>query len=859
MDKNLEKLKESYETDFENGLSNEAVKKNKERYGENILKEKKKQSLFVKFLLEFKDILIIILLLAAVVSVIVDPKEYVDSIIILVVVIVNAILGVFQENKAEKSLEALKKLTVNKVKVYRNGILKSIDSNEIVCGDIIYVEAGDSISSDAVIIESSNLKVLESALTGESVSVDKDNTYVSSDLALGDRKNTLFSGTYVTNGHAKAVVINVGMNTEIGKIASMLNNDIETLTPLQNKLKTVGAMIGILALIICFIVFILEMIGVNDWSNPLSYIESFKSAVALAVAAIPEGLATVVTIVLAIGVSKMSKENAIVKKLPAVETLGSTNVVCSDKTGTLTQNKMTVLKLYDKINYSNVEDFNNKRLISYFAICCDAKIDKDGNRIGDPTELALIDMNNKYGIDISNINRVLDYPFDSDRKLMTTVIKNDNKYIAITKGALDSLIDKCINPMYEKNKAIEINEQMSNEALRVLAIGIKIFDYLPKIEELEANIDFLGLAGMIDPARDEVKESIRLAGEAGIKTVMITGDHIITAKAIAKDLGIMKGNDKAITSLELDNLSDEYLEEHISEYSVFARVTPKDKVRIVEAWQNNGAIVAMTGDGVNDAPALKKADIGCAMGITGTDVAKEAADMILTDDNFSTIIKAVKEGRGVYRNIQNCVKYLLSSNIGEVLTIFIASLVQAFGYNLGIPLLPIHLLWINLVTDSLPAFGIAMEEIDDEVMKNKPRGKNESFFSNGLGFKIAIEGLIIGISSLASYMVGHFIFKDEIVSQTMAFLTLSSTQLFHAYNVKSNHTIFRLEALKNKFMIFAFIMGFILQFFVIYCPYVNNVFNLASLSIIQLFISLGFALVIVVIMEIFKYIKNKKM
>ena len=833
------------------------VEKSRKRYGANTLKEKKKQNLFVRFLLEFKDILIIILLLAAVISVIVDPKEFVDSIIILVVVIVNAILGLFQENKAEKSLEALKKLTINKAKVYRDGSLKTIDSTELVCGDIIYVEAGDSISADSIIIESSNLRVLESALTGESVSVEKDNEYVSEDLPLGDRKNTLFSGTYITNGHAKAIVVNVGMNTEIGKIASMLDNDNQALTPLQNKLKSVGAMIGILALIICFVVFILEMIGSNDWSNPLSYINSFKSAVALAVAAIPEGLATVVTIVLAIGVSKMSKENAIIKRLPAVETLGSTNVVCSDKTGTLTQNKMTVLKLYDKINYSNVEEFNNKKLISYFAICCDAKIDNDGNRIGDPTELALIDMNNKYGLDISKINKVLDYPFDSERKLMTTVIKENNKYIAITKGALDSLIDKCINPNYEKNKAIEINEMMSNNALRVLALGIKYYDYLPSILELENNIEFLGLVGMIDPARDEVKESISLASNAGIKTVMITGDHIITAKAIAKDLGIMKENDKAITSDELSKLDDEFLTNHISEYSVFARVAPKDKVRIVEAWQKNGAIVAMTGDGVNDAPALKKADIGCAMGITGTDVSKEAADMILTDDNFSTIIKAVKEGRGVYRNIQNCVKYLLSSNIGEVFTIFIASLVQALGYNLGIPLLPIHLLWINLVTDSLPAFGIAMEEIDNEVMDLKPRGKNESFFSNGLGLKIAIEGFIIGTCSLASYIIGHFIFKNEEVAQTMAFLTLSSTQLFHAYNVKSNHTIFRKESFKNKFMNFAFIVGFILQFFVIYCPYVNTIFNLSPLSIIQLFISLFLALVIVIIIEISKRTRAK--
>ena len=465
----------------------------------------------------------------------------------------------------------------------------------------------------------------------------------------------------------------------------------------------------------------------------------------MAVAAIPEGLATVVTIVLSIGVTKMSKQNAIVKKLPAVETLGSCNVICSDKTGTLTQNKMTVVKIY-KSNVKGFEDLTleEQKMILYFAVCCDAKIEvKDGNtvRIGDPTELALLDMNNLYGNErINDYKRVLDIPFDSDRKLMTTVIEVEGKYIAITKGAPDRVINLCVDSNDEKNAALEANTEMATNALRVLALGIKAFDYLPTQEELEYDLDLIGLVGMIDPARPEVKESIKIAQRAGIKTVMITGDHIVTASAIARELGILREGERAITSQELDELSDEYLREHIHEFSVFARVAPKDKVRIVEAWQSHDAICAMTADGVNDAPALKKAEIGCTMGITGTDVSKEAADMILTDDNFSTIVSAVKEGRGIYDNIRKCVKYLLSSNIGEVLTIFVASLLGVFGLQLGIPLAPMHLLWINLITDSLPAFGIGMEEAEEEIMLEKPRHKKEGFFANGYALKIVIEG-----------------------------------------------------------------------------------------------------------------------
>lgn len=860
MQKKLNELEKEFSSNMQCGLTNEQVKKNREQYGKNALDEKKKTPMIVKFFLEFKDPLIIILIIAAIVSVIVDPHEWIESVIIMVVVLINAILGLYQENKAEKSLEALKKMSSSACKVIRDNTIQTIATEDLVVGDIILVEAGDSIPADATIIECSNLKVEEAALTGESVSVDKNSEYIEQeDIALGDRKNCLFSSTYVTNGKAKAIVTSVGMSTEIGKIASMLSEQKEDLTPLQHKLNKVGNVIGIMALSICIVVFILEMIAVSwDWNQ---FSKAFITAVALAVAAIPEGLATVVTIVLSIGVTKMSKRNAIVKKLPAVETLGSCNVICSDKTGTLTQNKMTVRKLY----CNEIKDLTNltseeKQMITYFAICCDASIEeKNGKfiRIGDPTELALLDINMVHGEDIKNYSRVLDLPFDSDRKLMTTVIKVKDKYIAITKGAPDKVIGLTINNEKEKENALKANTQMANDALRVLALATKTFDKMPVAEDLEFDMNFVGLVGMIDPARPEVKDAIKVATKAGIKTVMITGDHIVTASAIAKELGILNDGDRAITSQELDLLSDEYLAEHIHEFSVFARVAPKDKVRIVEAWQKRDAICAMTGDGVNDAPALKKAEIGCAMGITGTDVSKEAADMILTDDNFSTIVSAVKQGRGIYDNIRKCVKYLLSSNIGEVITIFVASLLSAFGaLSLGTPLSAMHLLWINLITDSLPAFGIGMEEAEDTIMDEKPRSKKEGFFANGYAWRICVEGLIIGTVTLIAYIIGGQI--SHALGQTMAFLTLSSTQLFHAYNVKSHHSVFSPKNYKNKFMNFAFILGFALQIFVIYCPGVRDLFEFAPLPFTHFAICIGLSLVIVVIMEISKLIKRLK-
>ena len=869
MQKKLEVLEKEFASDINNGLTDEQVVANREAHGVNKLEEKEKTPLIVKFLAQFKDPLILILIAAAIISVIIDYEEWIESVIIMVVVLVNAILGLYQENKAEKSLEALQKMSAATCKVIRNGMAQTIDAVDLVVGDIILVEAGDSIPADARIIECSNLKVEEAALTGESVPVDKNNQYIEDeDIPLGDRHNDLFSSTYVTNGKAKAIVTSVGMKTEIGKIAGMLSEQEDELTPLQLKLNKVGSAIGVICLVVCLVVFVMEMITLNwDWTK---FADAFKIAVSLAVAAIPEGLATVVTIVLSIGVTKMSKQNAIVKKLPAVETLGSCNVICSDKTGTLTQNKMTVTKIYLN-EIKGFEDLTAEELkmILYFAVCCDAKIEeKDGKtvRIGDPTELALLDMNNLYGNEsINDYKRVLDLPFDSDRKLMTTVIEVDGKYIAITKGAPDRVINLCNDSQAEKDAALNANNEMAVNALRVLALGISVFDELPAEEQLEHGLDLIGLVGMIDPARPEVKESIKIAQRAGIKTVMITGDHIVTASAIARELGILHEGERAITSQELDELSDENLYEHIHEFSVFARVAPKDKVRIVEAWQRHDAICAMTGDGVNDAPALKKAEIGCAMGITGTDVSKEAADMILTDDNFSTIVSAVKEGRGIYDNIRKCVKYLLSSNIGEVLTIFVASLLGVIGVLTGddtTPLAAMHLLWINLITDSLPAFGIGMEEAEDEIMLEKPRPKHEGFFANGYAVKIVVEGIIIGGVTLLAYLIGQNSHSDHVIAhqigQTMAFLTLSSTQLFHAYNVKSHHSVFSPKSYKNGFMNFAFIVGFGLQLCVVYIPGVRDLFEFYPISFELFAITIGLSLVMVVIMEVVKLINRIK-
>jgi Ca2+-transporting ATPase len=847
------------------GLTDEEVSSRQEKYGLNELTAKKRVSLIIRFLNEFKDILIIILLIAAVVSVIVDPKEWIESVIILVVVLVNAILGVSQESKAEKSLEALKKLSSPMAKVIRNNKTYLVESSSLVPGDIIVVEAGDYIPADARIIEQSKLQIDESALTGESVAVNKTAVVINLEhISLGDQKNMMFSSTFTTYGRGIAVVTSTGMKTEIGKIANMLNETKVELTPLQVKLNQIGKLIGFIAIGICVVIFLMEWL--SGIEGPL---EAFKTSVALAVAAIPEGLSTVVTVVLAIGVEKMAKEKAIVKKLPAVETLGSTSIVCSDKTGTLTQNKMTVVKIYResiKDLESDLESLDQE-MLTYFALCSDAKISfVDGveKRVGDPTETALIEANNKKGLINNNLNeevkRLADLSFDSDRKMMSVVVNYQGRILSITKGAPDIIIKRSKNNV-DKEKVLRVNEEMGSSALRVLGIGIRELKEVPaelESETLETDLQFIGLVGMIDPARKEVKEAIRIAKKAGIKTIMITGDHVVTAKAIAKQLGIIEKDDLAITSEELNKLSDQELFDNIEKYAVYARVAPEDKVRIVKTWQSKGKVVAMTGDGVNDSPALKTADIGCAMGITGTDVAKEAAAMILVDDNFATIITAVREGRGIYKNIKKTVQYLLSSNIGEVLTIFLASIISSFtSLALGVPLLPMHLLWVNLITDSLPAFALGLEATDDSVMDEAPRDKNESFFSHGMGSQIAFQGIAIGLLTLTAYIIGHSINPNTHLGQTMAFFTLSTVQLFHAFNIKSEKSVFSRHSFNNKYLILALLLGIGLQFVILYVPFFATIFKLVSLSFDQLMICLGLAFGIVIFSEIVKLFRKK--
>jgi Ca2+-transporting ATPase len=719
--------------DPEFGLSEEEVKKRQEA-GLNEFGEEKKKSLFVRFLEQFKDLLIIILILAALVSVIADPSDLTESIIILVVVIFNAGLGVYQENKAEKSLEALKKISAPVTKVIRFGRMQEIEARFLVPGDLIILEAGDYVPADARLLEVANLKVDESALTGESVPVEKTAGEIESRQALGDRQNEVFSSTLVTYGRGKAVVTKTGMKTEIGKIAGMLSGTKEGLTPLQIKLNQIGKVIGLLALLICLVVFLIQWLAIYP-DDPLV---ALKASVALAVAAVPEGLSTVV-VVLSLGVQKMVKRNAIIKKLPAVETLGSTQIVCSDKTGTLTQNRMTVVEIYREKRKKLDEELSEeeRKLLSLFAFCTDAKILSENGkvtRIGDPTELALLDANLKYGLfpeTRTNIERIGELAFDSERKMMTVIVRYQDRILSITKGAPDVILRNCKN--INQEEVLKINSKMGKDALRVLGLGIKELESLPENYgfELEEDLEFYGLIGMIDPARPEVKEAIRVAKEAGIRTIMITGDHVVTARAIAEELGILGPGELALSSRELASLSAQELYDNIEKYSVYARVAPEDKVRIVEAWQKRGKVVAMTGDGVNDSPALKKADIGCAMGIVGTDVAKEAAAMILTDDNFATIIFAVEEGRGIYANIKKTVQYLLSSNIGEVLTIFLASLISAFNFTrfpFGLPLAAVNLLWINLITDTLPAFALGMEKAETGVMKHKPHSEKRKFF-----------------------------------------------------------------------------------------------------------------------------------
>lgn len=892
--KNVEDVEKELKTNLEKGLNDEEVKARQEKYGLNELKTKKKKSLIQKFLEQFKDFSIIVLIIAAIVSGAVGIAEgdgITDTIIILIVVIVNAIIGVTQEAKAEKSLEALQKLTDHASKVIRNGNVQVIPAKELVPGDIVLLDTGDYIPADLRIIEAINLKSQESSLTGESVPVEKNTKVIEDEeTGIGDRINMLFSSSLITYGRGKGIVVETGMTTEVGKIAGMLDSTEEQVTPLQEKLNKLGKTLGIAALLICVFIFI---VGLIQGKEP---IHMFMTAVSLAVAAIPEGLVAVSTIVLAIGVQKMVKKNAIVKRLPAVETLGSATVICSDKTGTLTQNKMTVEKIFinkNTFNLSDIKDINEdiNKLVYSNMLCNDTKIGNEGELTGDPTETALVDMAFKLDFDPSiydRMPRVEEIPFDSDRKLMTTVNEINGKYIVYTKGGVDELLKKC-NSYLENGEVKEDieeyaktirqhNENMAKEALRVLSCAYKEIDHKPskeEMKEIENNLTFIGMVGMIDPPREEAKKAVEKCKTAGIKTVMITGDHKITATAIAKKLGILEKEEEAITGLDLEKMTDEELAKNVRKYSVYARVSPEHKVRIVKAWQKNGEIVAMTGDGVNDSPALKTANIGCAMGIVGTDVAKEAADVILTDDNFATIVSAVEEGRRIYDNILKVIQFLLSSNVGEIVVLFLATLfTPLFAKWFGITnitkleiLLPVHILWINLVTDSLPALALAFDPANSDIMQRKPEKPGKGIFTKGMSWRVIYQGAMIGLLTLIAFMIGLGTTTEPIngltldeskieVGQTMAFVTLALSELVHVFNVRDNKkSIFKTKVFNNSKLIWAILASAALMIVILAIPMLRTIFSIPILpkaNIIELII-LIFAPIIIV--EIFKLLK----
>ena len=893
--KSIEETEKILETNIQNGLTENDVKTKREKYGLNMLKAKKKASLLQRFIEQFKDFSIIVLIIAAIVSGFVGISQgegMTDTIIILIVVLANAIIGIAQESKAEKSLEALQKLTDHASKVIRDGKIKVIPAKELVPGDIVVLDTGDYIPADLRVIEAVNLKAQESSLTGESVPVEKTTKMIEkTDVGIGDRTNMLFSSSLVTYGRGKGIVVQTGMNTEVGKIAGMLDNTEKQITPLQEKLNKLGKTLGIAALAICAFIFI---IGLIQGKEPINM---FMTAVSLAVAAIPEGLVAVSTIVLAIGVQKMVKKNAIVKKLPAVETLGSATVICSDKTGTLTQNKMTVEKIFINGETKELAEYKEninedlKKLIFANMLCNDTKISTDGKLTGDPTETALVDMAFKLDFDPSvydRMPRIQEIPFDSDRKLMTTVNEVNGKYIVYTKGGMDELIGICNSYILNgeiknnieeyKNMITKNNEQMAKEALRVLACAYKEIDHKPTkedMENIEKDLIFVGMVGMIDPPREEAKIAVEKCKTAGIKTVMITGDHKITATAIAKKLGILENEDEAITGADLEKMTDEELEKNVRKYSVYARVSPEHKVRIVKAWQKNGEIVAMTGDGVNDSPALKTANIGCAMGVVGTDVAKEAADVILTDDNFATIVSSVEEGRRIYDNILKVIQFLLSSNVGEVIVLFLATLLTPFLAKwFGITdvahleiLLPIHILWINLVTDSLPALALAFDPANEGIMKRKPAKPGKGVFTKGMTWRVIYQGAMIGLLTLAAFMIGLATTKEPInglsldeskieVGQTMAFITLAMSELVHVFNIRDNKkSIFKTKIFNNSKLIWAILASAALMFAILFIPALREIFSIPILptgNILEL-VLLVFAPIVIV--ETFKLLK----
>ena len=861
----------------ENGLTSEQARRRSAETGKNKLAEGKKTPLILRFLSQFADPMIIILIAAAVISAITSvlQKEFPsDVIIIMFVVIVNAILGVYQESKAEKAIEALQKMAAATTKVLRDGKVCEIPSEDLTVGDVVLLEAGDAVPADGRIFESASLKIEESALTGESVPVNKFIKAIGlegqKDVPLGDRKNMMYMGSTVVYGRGKAVITSIGMDTEMGKIAGALSSAKDEQTPLQKKLGQLSKILSFIVLGICVFMFAFDIVRalVTGTEMNLDFLlGSFMLAVSLAVAAIPEGLAAVVTVVLSIGVTNMSKKNAIIRKLTAVETLGCAQIICSDKTGTLTQNKMTVVEHYCD---------NEKMLAEGMALCTDVNLDDDGNLVGEPTEMALVAYSMSLGMNknelLKSAPRVGEAPFDSNRKMMSTIHKTADGILQFTKGAPDEILKHCtkifkngeVSPLTDADRdaVLKKNKEFADRALRVLACGYKQLSCVPEDQSpdnIENELVFCGLVGMIDPVRPEVKAAIEECRGAGIRPIMITGDHKDTAVAIALELGIIKDKSEAITGAELDDISDEDFKEKVTQYSVYARVQPEHKVRIVNAWKSRGMITAMTGDGVNDAPSIKSADIGVGMGITGTDVTKNVADMVLADDNFATIVSAVEEGRRIYDNIRKSIQFLLSSNLSEVMAIFTANLL---GFTI---LKPVHLLWINLVTDCFPALALSMEKGEKDLMKRPPRKSSDGIFAGGVGFDVVYQGLFVTLLTLAAYFIGHFMeagrweITESADGMTMAFLTMSMCEIFHSFNMRSQHgstVSMLLHGSFNKYIFGSTVLSLITTALVIEVPFLADAFDFTTIDAREFFTALGLAFLIIPLVEIVKAIER---
>ncbi len=850
------------------GLTEEEAASRLAKEGPNKLAEGKKDSLLKKFLGELKDPMTIVLIIAAAVSAVTAiyaGESLTDTLIILAVVLINACLGVYQESKAEAAIEALQQVAAATAKVIRGGHQKTVRADEVVRGDLLVLEAGDAVAADARIVECASMKTQEAALTGESTDVEKQSEALAAaengEVSLGDRKNMVYMGSIVTYGRGHAVVTGTGMNTEMGAIADALTNAKDEETPLQIKLNELSRKLSAMILVICAFVFIVNLVR----SGGKAVLDTFMIAVSLAVAAIPEGLSAVVTVLLSIGVTKMSKNHAIIRKLTAVETLGCTQIICSDKTGTLTQNKMTVVK--------KVTD-DEKLLMTAMALCSDAELE-DGQAVGEATECALVNDANKHGMPKQELSfdlpRVDEAPFDSLRKMMSTLhrAKAGHGFIQFTKGAPDEVLRRCTRiwrggkaqPITEgeRKTILEENKAMADQALRVLGAAQRIYDERPATnapDQLEEDLTWIGMCGMIDPIRPEVKDAITQCTSAGIRPIMITGDHKDTATAIARELGILKPGQMAITGAELDAIPDDVFAHDVRRYSVYARVQPENKVRIVKAWQDLGMVTAMTGDGVNDAPSIKTADIGVGMGITGTDVTKSVADMILTDDNFATIVSAVGEGRRIYDNIRKAIQFLLSANLAEVLAVFSATLM---GFSI---LKPVHILWINLITDTLPAIALGMEDAERDVMQRPPRNRKESIFANGLGFDIAFQGLIIAALTVFSFFVGHrmesgaWAIAESPAGMTMAFLTLSMVEIFHSFNMRSRiSSLFSIRK-QNKWLWGTLIFSLLITAAVIFVPFLNSAFSFQPISLAEYLVSIALAISVIPIVEVEKAVRR---